>query len=112
MADILGNPGERLQRAFGMLLLAILVVGAILVAGRTHSGNGEIVEARILRFERYATDLGEMPLVVVQLADGSVRQVPARRNAIGGCKRGSAISLLRNGSALSVGPKGCTDVTL
>ena len=100
---------SRIQRGFGLLLMIALIGAAIFVAGRTHVSGGETVEARVLRFGSYASEVGEMPLVIVQLDNGSTAEVRASRNVIAGCERGSTISLVQKGSALVVGPKGCPD---
>jgi hypothetical protein len=102
---------ERTQRGFGLLLVIALIGAAIFVAGRNRAIGGETVEARVLRFGSYATEVGEMPLVVVQLDNGSTAEVRAGRNAIAGCERGSTISLVQKGRALGVGPKGCHDAS-
>lgn len=90
--------------AFGLLLIAALAAVAF-VATRTP----ERVEAELVRFGSRATDDGDKPLLLVRLADGTVRQVPARRSDVRLCRVGQTIQLMRRGPLLTFQPGGCLE---
>ena len=90
--------------ALGMFLIAALAAVA-LVATRAP----ERVEAQLIRFGSRATDEGDKPLLLVRLADGTVRQVLARRSDVRLCRVGQTIQLMKRGSSLTLQPGGCLE---
>jgi hypothetical protein len=63
--------------------------------------------ARVVGFESYANQVGDHPIVVVRMADGSERQVPIPTSSLRRCKIGSTIRLLRWPHTIDVAPEGC-----
>ena len=98
---------RRLQLMFGLILLLALIVGTVFLSRQTQVSEGPEVDARVVRFGSYSTDVGDRPLVVVQLADGSIHQLMAARSILRECRVGSRISLVRTGAGLQVGIRGC-----
>ena len=68
------------------------------------------VEGQLIRFGSYATEEGDMPILVVRLGDGTVRQVRVWRSDVRSCQVGGTVQLLRRGSFHRLRPGGCLEL--
>jgi hypothetical protein len=99
---------ERLTRTVGLVLLLAFLGALVFLAVRTGFGDERPVEGVVLQIGTYAYETGDMPILTVRLNDGSTRQLRfVSWTAVNGCKLGSRISLLQQGSRLRVGVRGC-----
>ena len=101
---------ERLAESWKMLVLAALLIAELAVAAQTLTGESTIVEAQVIRFGSYATEVGDNPILIVRMNDGAVQQVLARQaglTAFQACRVGGAVRLLKRGSLLTLAPGGC-----
>ena len=53
------------------------------------------IDGRIVGFGSYASQLGDQPLILVELPSGSKREVFAARQDLNGCKVGGAFQLIQ-----------------
>ena len=102
---------ERIAQGLGLALLitVICVVSYLLV--RPYVTEGRIVRAEVLRVGMHSVgdgQGGDLPILTVRLPDGSIRQVTPSWAAVNDCMPGRWISLLQRGTALQVGPPGCS----
>jgi hypothetical protein len=101
------------QRAAQALRLGLLIALAGAIAyclDRPAVTTGRPVEAEVLRVGTYSASRvmgGDLPILVVRLPDGSVREVRSSWAAAKNCEPGRWISLLQHGTALQVGIPGC-----
>lgn len=92
-----------------MLLAAFLAViwsfgfGPLVTAGR--DVRAEVVRVGMIPAGPVAG--GNLPIIIVRLPDGSVREVRATWPDVKACRSGSWISLVQQGTALQVGRPGC-----
>lgn len=98
---------ERLKSAGWLIVLLIFLAALAYGLSWVMNPEGKLVEGRVERFGTRATDIGDLPVVTVQLPDGSVRQVETSRALIKGCSRGDRIALVQRGTALRVGIRAC-----
>lgn len=101
---------ERLRGSGGLwvsLGLAVFAISAVTVVLLVSSGEPTQVEARLIRFGSQATELGDVPILVVRLEDGTLRHVRARRADARACRVGRTVRLLRRGVTLRIQPGGC-----
>lgn len=98
---------ERLTLAAGLLLMIALLGILASLAARAGSGDQLLIEGTVVRVATYAHELGDMPILTVRLDDGSIHQLRASWAAAKGCGPGSSIALLKRGSRLRVGMRGC-----
>jgi hypothetical protein len=98
---------ERLKFVFVMILLLVPVTALAILLDPTKGGGGDEVQAEVLGFGTRATLRGDQPLLTLRLPNGSIRQIPASRKAVQGCKKGSRISLIQRAGFLGVGIRGC-----
>lgn len=98
---------ERLRAALWLLLLLVPLAALVFAYNRASGAGGELIEAEVVRVGSRATETGDEPVITVRLADGSIRQVLARPNAVVGCKQSDSISLVQRGVSLRVGVRGC-----
>ena len=102
---------ERMTQVIWLCLLTALVCALWYFWFRTDVSDGRIVEAEVLRFETYSAPSGmggDLPILTVQLPDGSTRQVRSSWAAVGNCAPGRWVWLQQRGTALQVGLQGCT----
>src|SRR4051812_27726800 len=100
----------RVIAAGALLLLAALIFAVSYLDFGTALTDGHVVKAEVLRLgTRPAARVagGDLPILTVQLPDGSVRDVQATWADVNVCKPGRLISLLQQGDALQVGQPGC-----
>ena len=92
-----------------MWLVGLLLLVGIVSFLSTYSwhGTGALTEARVEHVGVRADNFGARTLITVRLDDGSVRQVLAPRAFDSVCKAGDRIGLLKRGSSLTVGMRGC-----
>jgi hypothetical protein len=101
---------ERIIKVGALVLLAGLLVAFSYFKFGTVVTDGRSVNAEVLRLETHPASRvagGDLPIVTVQLPDGSVREVQATWADVTGCQPGRWISLLQRGTALQVGQPGC-----
>ena len=98
---------ERLRLAFWVLVLIVPLAALAYLLNGASQPDGELIKADVVRFGSRPTETGDIPVLTVRLADGSIRQVLAGPNAVNGCKRGDRISLIQRGTSLRVGIRGC-----
>jgi len=105
------NRRDLRTKAFGagaLVALVLLIVGGFLYL---NAGTEQAITGQIVRFGMYADDIGNRPLVLVRLPDGSEREIQTPRDVLLRCRVGDNISLTRNGSYLKITPDGCSKVT-
>jgi hypothetical protein len=101
------------QRAIQALWLCLLIicVGAIsYFLVRPYISEGALIKAEVVRVESYPVSAamgGDLPILVVRLPNGSVRQVTSSWEVVDDCMPGRWITLLQRGPALRIGPPGC-----
>ena len=98
---------ERLMRARGLLLLFGYMGALLLLVVSTDFRHERDVEATVVRLGTSPLETGDLPIVIVRLPDGSIRQLRASWPAVNRCKPGGSISLLQLGGRLRVGQNGC-----
>jgi hypothetical protein len=113
MTDPLVTAGlpARIVAAGALVLVAALIFAVSYSDFGTGITNGMVVQAKVLRLGTHAVAAvagGDLPILTVQLPDGSIRDVQATWADVDGCKTGRSISLLKQGNALQVGQPGCT----
>jgi hypothetical protein len=90
-----------------VLLITLLVLAVTFHATRQVQQPATHARAEIIGFgTRHAYD-GNRPIVIVKMADGSVRQLNAHRALVRRCRRGDMLHLIARGNRVSVGPEGC-----
>ena len=97
----------KVARSWKLFALAIFLIAALAAVARVATKAPERVEAQLVRFGSRATEVGDKPLLLVRLSDGTVRQARARRSDVRLCRVGQTIQLMRRGSLLTLQPGGC-----
>ena len=86
-------------------MIAFLQFGTVMI-------GGTLVRAEILRLGRRpvaGVAGGNLPVVTVRMADGTVRQVQATWADVEDCVPGRWLSLVKSGAALQFGRPGCNE---
>lgn len=84
-----------------------LTVGLIIWMWSPGGEPERFEEAKVVRFAYYDDRWSRRAVVIVRTRDGTVRQLYASRGKLRHCRPGDSIVVVRRGSALFVGPKGC-----
>ena len=101
---------EYIKKAVGLVLLLALAFTIACLTFSTAVTSGTDVKAEVLNFGMVPAARvagGDLPILTVRLADGSIRVVRATWADVDNCMPGRWISLVRKGSALQVGVPGC-----
>ena len=101
---------ERVTQAVGFGLMIVFLGALWYVWVHTDVSDGRIIEAEVLKLQTYSAPSGmggDLPILMVRLPDGSIREVPASWAAVGNCMPGRWVQLLQRGTALQVGLRGC-----
>jgi hypothetical protein len=111
MVDPFGTEGrrERVSHLAAFALLVCFLCAGFFLWMRADVSDGDEVTAVVVSLGAYPNPLGtgDSPILTVRLADGSIRQVRTSWQAVNGCQPGRAISILKRGTALQVGLRGC-----
>jgi hypothetical protein len=103
---------QRLATGGAVLAVAALVLTIGYLQVGTVNTGGTLAKAEVLRVgTRPAARVagGNLPVVTVRMADGSVRQVQATWADVENCVPGRWLSLVENGAALQVARPGCSE---
>lgn len=87
--------------------IVLLFVGAGLLATRSVNEPASPTLGHVVRFGSYATDLGDRPMIVVKLQDGTIRQLHVRRAQLQTCRKGDPIQLIEQGHMIFVHARAC-----
>lgn len=93
-----------------ILLLLALGAGTVTLANfvtRTGKAPAQEEVGRVVAFGSYATDMGNKPLIAVELADGSRKQLLISRPKLQTCRVGDRIRLVRKAGILGVHFRAC-----
>src|SRR3954453_14868975 len=101
---------EQVMKAGQLALLMAILSIAIFSWVRSDVSNGREVMGAVVSIGTYPDPLGtgDLPILTIRLANGSIREVRASWRAANGCAPGSRVSLLQIGAALQVGLRGCS----
>jgi poly(3-hydroxybutyrate) depolymerase len=100
----------RIKAGGALILVAALIFAVSYLRVGTVVTDGQAVKAEVLGLGTYPAARvagGDLPILTVQLPDGSVRDVQATWADVNRCRTGSSISLLQRRSALRVARPGC-----
>ena len=94
---------------YGVALLVIGGMLAIIIALYSYALSGPVSAERgkVVGFGTYATQIGDEPLLRVEMKDGRVIELQAPDPIIRGCRLGSGIELLRQAHGIRTSPRGC-----
>lgn len=93
-----------------ILLILMLGVGALMLgrsASRTAKAPAKEEMGRVIRFGSYADEMGDQPLIIVELSDGTKKQLMIWRPQLQTCRVGDRIRLVRKAGVLRVHTRGC-----
>jgi hypothetical protein len=112
MADAFQTVARReyITEAAWLAALIALLCFATFAWIRGDVSNGREVTAVVVRLGTYPDPLetGDLPILTVQLPDGSIRQVLASWPAVSRCAPGRSVALLQRATALKVALRGCS----
>lgn len=91
------------------ILIALIIACLWLAVVHTNRANQPMRKevGQVVRFGSHATDVGDRPLIVVRLRNGTIRQFFIRRAQLQTCRVGDRIRLVRKGDWLGVHRGGC-----
>jgi|SRR6185437_1282964 len=100
------------QASWGFAVLGLFLFAFYYFLMRTDVSDGRPVNAEVLHVGTYPDPLGtgDLPILTVRLPDGTTRVVKAPGSAASNCMPGRYVSLLKRGTALQVGLRGCYTV--
>jgi hypothetical protein len=104
----LGENGKLLILLLGLTILSIL---GLQFLTRQYAGPGVYEEAEVVRFGGAGSSIGGRYLVVVRIADNSLRTLRANVQDIIHCHVGGRIRLVRHGAAYAVNGPSCAPGT-
>lgn len=102
---------EREQQGIRLAALPVLLCAFFLILAPVELSSGQLVEATVGRIGSYPAGGGyggDLPILNVELSDGSIRQVQTSWSAVANCLPGRYVSLLQRGRSLRLGLRGCS----
>ena len=91
-----------------MSLAGVLVFVAWVTVWHDAEPSGTMIEARVIGLSITPSgSQGDIPVLTVQLADGTTQKVLGSRGETAACRLDSRISLIRRGGFLRIGVRGC-----
>ena len=108
LGDPLGQSwGDLLAKSWKLAALLVVLSAIAIAALRTWTMTPSTVEAQLLRIGSLPSDTGDMPMLVVRLKDGTIRQFSVRPSDVHACRVGSPIRLIKRGALLTLPQNGC-----
>jgi hypothetical protein len=101
---------ERIKAALWVSFLIVSVAAISYFGVQAYISEGTLIEAQVVRVGTYPASAamgGDLPILIVRLPDGSIRQVTSSWEVVDDCVPGRWITLLRRGPAVRIGPPGC-----
>lgn len=102
---------EAVSRSWAAILLLVglsvtfVLLGMFVMRGLNMPAKQEV--ATVVRFGSYATDVGDRPLVIVRLRNGTIRQLSIERAQLQSCRVGNQIRLVQQADWLRVHYQAC-----
>ena len=99
--------GELLAKSWKLAALLVVLSTIPIVALRTWMMIPSTVEGRLLRIGSVPSDIGDIPILVVRLRDGTIRQFTVSPSNVYSCRVGNPVQLIRRGALITLPQNGC-----
>lgn len=108
MAEAFREQVRSERRATWVIAITLLAFFGVIAVGtmKLTPTGGRVIDATVLGFGTFPTELGDRPLMTVRLKNGVERQLFVDKIVARNCTRGSKVQLL-DGNTIRLAARGC-----